>query len=396
MINKQLFKDVDQLHKQLITWRRKLHQIPERGIKLPQTISYIKSQLDEIGITYQSYDDVSCIVATIGEGDQCFLLRSDIDALPIQEQTTLSFKSNNDCMHACGHDLHGAILLGAAKLLKAKEHDLKGKVKLLFQGGEETTEGAIAMLERGLLTEPKVDAAFAVHVNALIPFGEVSTGKEAMAGTHGFSIRFFGKGGHGSMPDKCIDPINAAVQLYVAFQSLIAREVNASDEAVLTIGQFHAGDAPNIIPVSACLKGTLRTFHKDVKDKLVKRMQEVTQGIAQTYRCEAEYEILFDCNSLITDDVVTASIINSMKKVDGDLNIDQNAHWMGSEDFAEFSQRVPASHFMLGAAPIDETKRYALHDPRIEFNEDALLLGAMIYAQAAIDYFNENNEVDDE
>lgn len=244
------------------------------------------------------------------------------------------------------------------------------------------------MLEKGVLDYPKVDVALVFHVNALIPYGIVSTGREAMSATHGFSITFNGKGGHGSMPEKCIDPLNAAVQLYLAFQSLIAREISASDEAVLTIGQIHAGSRPNIIPVCANLQGTLRTFRKDIKDYLMKRMQEVAQGIAQTYRCELEYEILFDCEALITDDDVSAKVEQSMKKIDPNLIIKKDGHCMASEDFAEFSQRIPAAHYMIGAAPIDESKRFGLHDPRIEFNEDVLLLGASIYAQSAMDFVN--------
>lgn len=377
-----------ELQKQLITWRRALHQIPELGLHLPQTTQYIKSCLDEMNITYQSYDDISCIVATIGQGDKCFLLRSDIDGLPISETSSYPFASKNGCMHACGHDFHGAILLGAAKILKEHEEALNGCVKLLFQAGEETTEGATAILQKGILEEPKVEAALAFHVNALIPCGVVSTGKEAMSATHGFRITFNGKGGHGSMPEKCIDPLNAAIQLYLAFQSLIAREISASEEAVLTIGQLHAGTRPNIIPESVYLEGTLRTFHKDIKEYLVQRMKEVTKGIAQTYRCQSTYETLFDCNPLITDDVISEYVEQSMLKVEPNIIIQKDGHSMASEDFAEFSQRVPSAHYMIGAAPIDETKRFGLHHPQIEFNEDVLLLGARIYAQAAIDFCN--------
>lgn len=390
MIHNHLSSDEIQLFEQeLINWRRTLHQMPEIGLKLPKTIQYIRNALDEMGIHYQCYDEVSSIVATIGSGDRCFMLRSDIDALPIQEESGVSFQSRNGCMHACGHDLHGAILLGAAKLLKAREAELKGTVKLLFQGGEETTEGAVAMLERGVLENPHVDAALAIHVNALIPLGVVSTGKEAMSATHGFRITFTGKGGHGSMPEVCIDPINAAVQLYLAFQSLISREISASQEAVLTIGQLSAGDVPNIIPSTAQLQGTLRTFRKDVKEYLIARMQEVTAGIGQTYRCQAQYEILFDCDSLITDDALSAQVESSMRKINSQIIIRKDGHCMASEDFAEFSQRVPAAHYMVGAAP-SEDKRFGLHDPRIDFHEDALLFGALFYAQAAYDWCNQD------
>ena len=378
-------KEASVLQPQLVEWRRALHQIPEVGIELPKTVQFIKERLTEMDIPYQSYDEYSCIVATIGQGKRCFLLRSDIDALPLQEATNLSFASTNGCMHACGHDLHGTILLGAAKILKKYEAQLNGCVKLLFQGGEETTQGAIAMVEAGILEQPKVDAGFAIHVNTM-PLKFLSTGKEAMSSTYGFCITLKGKGGHGSMPEACIDPINAAVQVYLAFQSLIAREKSGAEEAVLTIGEFHAGEAPNILPVEAQLRGTLRTFSPALKERLVQRMKDIVAGVALTYRCQYDYQTTVDCTSLITDDAMSDLAIQSMQKIDSDLDIHRDGHCMFSEDFAEFSQRIPCAHFMLGAGPEDETKRYGLHDPRIEFNEDALSLGVAIYTQVAIDY----------
>ncbi len=385
-------ENMKELQEQLIDWRRALHQIPEIGIKLPKTMQFIRERLDEMGISYKFYEEISCIEAVIGCGEKCFMLRSDVDALPLTEEADVSFKSTNGCMHACGHDLHGAILLGAAKLLKEKESELPGTVKLFFQGGEETLEGAVAAIDAGIMENPHVDAGLAIHVNAMIPFGTVSTGKEAMSAIDGFRITLKGKGGHGSMPEKCIDPINAAVQVYLAFQSLIAREVGGAEEAVLTIGQFSAGDAPNIIPVRAQLQGTLRTFNKDVRERLVVRMQEVLSGVAQTYRCEYEYETLSECAALITDDAVTESVERSMRRVAPQIQILKDGHSMGSEDFAEFSQRIPCAHFMVGAGPDQEQKRFVLHDPRIEFQEEVLSLGAAIYAQAAIDWLKENTE----
>ena len=390
MLKEELIQqDAKQLQEQLVSWRRALHQIPERGIELPQTTKFICERLDEMNVSYELYEDISCIVATIGSGGKCFMLRSDIDALPIEEETDLDFKSTNGRMHACGHDLHGTILLGAAHLLKKYENELKGTVKLLFQSGEETLQGATAMIERGFLENPKIDAGLAFHVNNL-PLGVASTGKEAMSSVHGFYITLHGKGGHGSMPEACIDPINAAVQIYLAFQSLIAREVGGPEEAVLTVGQMCAGDSYNIIPVEAMMQGTLRTFRAEVKERLVKRMKEVVQGVAMTYRCVVEYKTLFECSSLITDESVTKIVENSMLKVVPELEVRHDGHWMGSEDFAEFSQRFPCAHFMIGAAPEDETKRFGLHDPRILFNEEVLWMAAGSYAQAAIDWLATN------
>ena len=355
-----------ELQSPLVAWRRLLHQIPERGMKLPKTMAYISERLDEMGVSYQWHEEISCIVATVGQGGKCFLLRGDVDALPMAEEADVPFKSTNGYMHACGHDLHGAMLLGAAKLLKDNEKDLNGTVKLLFQSGEEIFEGARAAIGAGVMENPCVDAGFAMHVKATMPVGTVQTGKEAMAAVDGFRITLTGKGGHGSAPAACIDPINAAVQVYLAFQSLIARETAGFEEAVLTIGQLAAGDAPNVLPVQAVLQGTLRTFNPDVRKRLVARIRDVVCGVAQTYRCQYEYETLFECAGLVTDDEVTASVTRSIRKVAPQIRIRTDGHGMGSEDFAEFAQLVPCAHFVIGAAPEQKDKRFGLHDPRVE------------------------------
>ena len=379
------------MQEQLVAWRRDLHRIPETGICLPQTMQYIRSRLEEMGIAYELYEDISCITATIGSGDKCFLLRSDADALPVAEEAEVPFRATNGCMHGCGHDLHATILLGAAKLLKAHETELKGTVKLLFQSGEEIFLGAKSAIAAGVLENPEVDAAFAMHVIAMMPVGVLMTGKEAMSAVDGFKITLMGHGGHGSMPELAVDPINAAVQVYLALQSLIAREIGGSEEAVLTIGQFAAGEASNIIPERAVLQGTLRTFRNDVRQRLTKRIREVVAGVAMTYRCQYEYEELFSCASVITDETVTAGVKKSIGKIVPQFPVLDGAHGMGSEDFAEITQRVPASYVMLGAGPAEESKRLGQHNPKVEFNEDVLSIGAAIYAQAAADWLRENN-----
>lgn len=378
------------LSQQLTQWRRDLHQIPETGINLPQTMQYICRQLDEMDIPYKYHEDISCIEATLGQGGKCFLLRSDVDAIPIAEETDLPFRSTNGSMHGCGHDLHGTILLGAAKLLKSREQELKGTVKLLFQSGEEVFQGAKAAVEAGVLEN--VDAAFAAHVIAMLPMGVVMTGKEPMASVDGFKITLTGHGGHGSLPQSAIDPINAAVQVYLALQSLIAREVGGTQEAVLTIGQLTAGDTANVIPERAVLQGTLRTFSPTVREKLCQRIREVTAGVAQTYRCKWDYEVLSACPSVITDDALTAAIEKSIRRVVPQFRIMGGAHGMGSEDFAEIAQLVPSAYYILGAGPEDKEKRMGQHNPRIEFNEKVLPVGAAIYTQVALDWLEENSE----
>ena len=385
-----LLQEAYGLNAQLIDWRRNLHQMPEIGTDLPMTMAYIRQQLDAMDVSYKYYADISCIEATVGGGDRCFLLRSDADAIPISEETDLPFRATNGCMHGCGHDLHAAILLGAAKLLKAHESELSGTVKLLFQSGEEVFRGAKAAVDAGVLENPRVDAAFAMHVIAMLPVGLVMTGKEAMASVDGFKITVKGHGGHGSMPETGIDPINAAVQVYLALQSLIAREIGGTEEAVLTIGQLSAGDTANVIPERAVLQGTLRTFAPAVRQRLCKRIREISAGVCAAYRCEAEYEVLSACPSVITDDAVTAAVEKSIRCLVPQFHILGGAHGMGSEDFAEIAQKVPSAYYMLGAGPEAEEKRLGQHNPKIEFNEAVLPIGAAIYAQAAMDWLNEH------
>ena len=382
----ELEKELASCLEELRAHRRALHRIPEVGTELPQTMAYIGKRLEEMGIPYQYHESISCIEATIGQGGKCFLLRSDADALPVKEEADVPFRSTNGNMHGCGHDLHAAILLGAAKLLKDREAQLPGRVKLLFQSGEEVFQGAKAAVEAGILENPKVDAAFAMHVIAMMPMGVIMTGKEAMSSVDGFQITLIGHGGHGSMPESCVDPINAAVQVYLALQSLIAREIGGTEEAVLTIGRLSAGDVANVIPERAVLQGTLRTFHPKVRERLAARIREISAAVAAAYRCKCDYDALSACPSVVTDDTVTAGIRESIHKVVPQFHVMDGAHGMGSEDFAEITSRVPSGYFMMGAGPEAPEKRLGQHNPKIEFNEGVLPIGAAIYAQAAVDY----------
>lgn len=375
----------------LVKWRRELHQIPEVGICLPQTVKYVTEQLEEMDISYKVYEDISCVEAIIGTGSPCFLLRSDMDALQVVEEADISFKSENGCMHGCGHDLHAAILLGAAKMLKECEDELKGSVKLLFQSGEEIFKGAKGTVERGILENPQVDSAFAGHVIAAMPMGVVMTGKQVMSSVYGFKIVLTGKGGHGSMPEETIDPINAAVQVYLALQSLIAREVGGTEEAILTIGQLYGGDVANVIPERAVLQGTLRTFRKEVRERLIARIHEMVPAVASAYRCKTEIEVLSDCPSVITDYNLTSYVEEVICNMLPEYRVMGGMQGMGSEDFAEITDRVPGAYFMFGAGVPDNTKWVGQHNPKVLFNEDILPIGAAVYAQVAMNWLEKNS-----
>jgi amidohydrolase len=211
-----------------------------------------------------------------------------------------------------------------------------------------------------------------------------------MFSVDGFKITVRGRGAHGAYPHTAIDPINIACHVYLALEALIAREVDPAKANVLTIGQLSAGDTANVIPERAVLQGTLRTFSPAVRERLCRRLREVVAGVAQTYRCTSEYEVLSACPSVVTDEAVTASVEKSIRTLLPQFHILGGAHGMGSEDFAEIAQKVPAAYYMMGAGPEDSAKRLGQHNPKIIFNEDVLPLGAAIYARAAFDYLSRN------
>lgn len=381
-----MLQEAAKIQEQLVSWRRDLHQIPEVDIHLPQTVAYLTERLDEMGIRYEVYEDSSNIVAQIGKGDKCFMLRGDTDGLPVVEETELDFASTNGCMHGCGHDMHATALLGAAKLLKQHEEELDGVVKLLFQSGEETFHGAKAALSGGVLENPHVDAAFALHVFASLPNGEIHYGKNPMSAVYGFKITLTGHGGHGSTPELCIDPINAGVAVYEAMQSLIARENVPAAESALTIGQFLAGNAANVIPERCVLQGTLRTSNKKMTEYLTRRINEIVPAIAAAYRTECEIEEISNVPNVFCDEALTEECLASVKDMVPETEFIGGFHAMGSEDFAVFSEKVPGTYFIVGAGVEDESKRLAQHNPKTMFNEDCLSLCSAIHAKVAMDW----------
>ncbi len=381
-----LLQEAQKMQAELKSWRQSLHQIPELGLHLPQTVAFVTQKLKEMGIRYQVHEDCSCITALIGTGEKCFLLRSDMDALPMEEESGETFASHNGCMHSCGHDLHTTILLGAARLLKAHESELSGTVKLLFQSGEEIFAGAHAAIEAGVLDTPKVDAAFAMHVASIMTNNLIIYGSYPMASVYGFKVTLTGQGTHGSTPDLGIDPINTGVHIYLALQELISREISPTAEAALTLGHFEAESASNVIPERAVLEGTLRTFKPEIRSRLIKRIQEIIHSVSSTYRTRAEIEVLSDVPPVACPEELNQEILGSIHSLDSSIKALPIYHVMGSEDFAFFTERIPASYFCIGAGIEDKTKWLGQHNPRVRFNEDCLPLGVAIYAKAAIDW----------
>ena len=316
-------------------------------------------------------------------------LRADMDALPIQEESGLPFASSTDGKaHCCGHDLHTAMLLGAAKLLKERESELTGTVKLLFQPGEENMKGAKAMIRQGILESPHVDAAMAIHVNSVVPTGKllVFTGP-ACASSDLFTIKIKGRGGHGSTPNKTIDPLNVAAHILISLQELQARELKAGETGVLTIGSIQGGDTFNVIPSEAVMKGTIRTYSSEVQELLIRRMKEICDATAMAFRAEAE--VIFDPNyaiPLVSDAQVAADARSYLADLFPQDQIkDIRKSFPGSEDFAFISEKVPSVFIVLGANVVPGTP-YGQHHPKVVFHEDCLPIGAAAHAQIAMEW----------
>lgn len=368
------------LQNQLVTWRRAFHQIPELGCELTQTIAYLVEELKKMDISFAILDKGAGVLANIGQGEETILLRADMDALPMKEESMEPFASTNGNMHACGHDLHTSMLLGAAKVLKEKEAQLHTHVCLLFQSGEENFSGAKEVVRQGILEQ--VDKAFALHVASQVPLGVIAYGTHPMAAVTAFAITFQGKGGHGSTPHLCVDPIQAGIRCYEALHALVALECNANDETVLTIGQFQAGTKENIIPEQCVLKGTLRTFQDKNKHMILQRIQEILAGIDQMCKTTHTIHLLGDVDAVVCDPTWMKQCADEIQKQYPQRTVTDGFHVMGSEDFACISHMVPSCYFGIGAAigPIETC--YGQHNPNVRFHEGSLLIGVEAYLSA--------------
>lgn len=379
------------MQQELVEIRRHLHQNPEVGMDLPATKKFVWQKLVEYGYEPQACGEMG-ITCTIGQGERVFLLRGDMDALPLTEDTDLSFRSVNGAMHACGHDMHTTMLLGAAKILKERESELKGTVKLLFQPGEEILQGAKDCLDAGLLENPKVDAGAMIHVFPFkdLPLGNVFVAPAGtfMASADWFEIKVQGVGSHGSMPEVSIDPINVATKIYDALQTLSAREISSAERFVLTIGEFVGGTpgSSNVIPNSAFMKGTLRTLKEEVRQQIKKRMVEISEAVGQAFGANVTIDFTNGCCSNEIDQAVTETVKAGLENVFPSNVLGQAPlalPMMGSEDFGEISHRIPTTTMFITVADTE----LMLHNPKIIFDESVLNFGSNVYVEAALAYF---------
>lgn len=375
-----------ELKDEIIANRRYFHTNAEVGLDMPKATAYVMEKLESYGIKPERCGHG--VTATIGTGRNCMLLRADMDALPMPEESGETFACpTGKEAHACGHDFHAAMLLCAAKMLKEREQQLHGTVKLMFQPAEETFEGGRDMIAAGILENPTVDAALAYHVSpGQMPTGLVMYNSEStmMFSVDGFRIRIKGKGSHGAYPHTGIDPINIGVHIHLALQELIARETDPSAACVLTIGKFEAGSAANIIPDTAVMEGTLRTDNAQIREKLVKRIKEVAELTAAVYGGSVEVESLSGVPPLVCNGDLTKEVLGYMRE----LSIPGFSEYPGicasaSEDFAVIAEKVPSTFMYLSAGFLDERGAYSAHNPKVRFNEEVCPIGAACLAACA-------------
>lgn len=384
------YKRALELKDETVQNRRHIHKNAEVGLDIPKTKAFVIEKLKEYGL-----EPEECgygVTALLGKKEgKVLLLRADMDALPMAEQSGEEFACpSGKEAHTCGHDFHAAMLLTAAKMLKENEDLIDGTIKFMFQPAEETFEGSKNMIDNGILENPKVDAALAYHVSpGQMPVGlfMYNSKDTMMYSVDGFKITIKGKGSHGAYPHVGVDPINIGVHIHLALQELIARESDPSKACVLTIGQFKAGTAANIIPEEAVLQGTIRTNDNEAREKLVKRMKEVAQKTAEVYNGTAEVQMISEVPPLICNPEFTNEIVSYMKEMDiPGLTPYPDVSASASEDFAVIAKNVPSTFMYLSAGYMDERGKYPAHHQKARFNEEVCPIGSACLAHCAIEW----------
>jgi len=406
------------LQPQLVEWRRRLHQQPELGFQEKLTAEFVSSQLQAWGIEHQTGIAKTGIVATIKgtklsthtsatsaalstsslsvqhselSTEKVLAIRADMDALPIQELNEVPYKSQHDgIMHACGHDGHTAIALGTAYYLQQHRQDFAGTVKIIFQPAEEGPGGAKPMIEAGGLKNPDVDAIIGLHLWNNLPLGTVGVRAGAlMAAVELFNCTILGKGGHGAIPHQTVDSIVVAAQIVNALQTIVARNVNPIDSAVVTVGALHAGTAHNVIADTANMKGTVRYFNPAFEGFFKQRIEQIIAGICQSHgaKYDLEYWSLYPP---VINDAGIAELVRSIAEevVETPVGIVPECQTMGGEDMSFFLKEVPGCYFFLGSANPEKDLAYPHHHPRFDFDETVLPMGVEIFARCVEKFFS--------
>ncbi|BAZ69532.1 MAG: amidohydrolase [Pelatocladus maniniholoensis HA4357-MV3] len=383
------------LQPQLVEWRRRLHQKPELAFQEKLTAEFVSQKLQEWGIEHQTGIADTGIVAIIrGEkpaNEKVLAIRADMDALPILEQNEVAYRSQHDgIMHACGHDGHTAIALGTAYYLQQHRQDFAGTVKMIFQPAEEGPGGAKPMIDAGVLKNPDVDAIIGLHLWNNLPLGTLGVRAGAlMAAVETFNCTIFGKGGHGAMPHQTVDSVVVAAQIVNALQTIVARNVNPIDSAVVTVGELHAGTKCNVIADTARMSGTVRYFNPVLRGFFSQRIEQIIAGVCQSFGANYDFQYC-ELYPATINDAGIAQLVRSVAEevVETPVGIIPECQTMGGEDMSYFLQEVPGCYFFLGSANQQKNLAYPHHHPRFDFDETALAMGVEMFVRCVDKFLN--------
>jgi amidohydrolase len=377
--------------------RRDFHMHPELGFREYRTGGIVAKELESLGIEVTKGIGKTGVVGLL-EGSKpgpTLLLRFDMDALPVLEETGAEYASQNQgVMHACGHDGHTAIGLTVAKMLHAHRDQLAGTIKFCFQPSEEGNNGedvggAEMMMRDGLLESPKVDMTLSLHLWNEKPLGWLGITKgPIMAGADIFTVRVAGRGGHGAIPDAAVDPIVAAANVVNALQTIVARNVSPLDTAVVSVTNIHGGTAFNVIPPEVRLEGTIRTFDNAVRQRVVERFEQIARGVGEGMGCQVEVEIKRITPALVNNEALTSRVGETAQRVLSESTLDSGYQTMTAEDMAFMQEKVPGCYFFVGSNDRASGLDYGHHHPKFDFDEEAMIRGSALMAAAAMDILN--------
>lgn len=377
----------------IVEIRRELHRHPELMYEEVRTSQLVRKTLDGLGISYRYPVAETGVVASLGQGDgPCVALRADMDALPLHEEADVDFRSEHDGkMHACGHDCHTAMLLGAARILKQHESQIKGTVKLIFQPAEEGGAGGQRMRDEGVLENPDVQRVFGLHVWPQLRAGTIGSRAGtflAAAGTVEITVR--GRGGHAAMPQFAIDPVLVAAKIVTELQSIVSRELDPLDSGVVSITTIHGGDAYNVIPEQVVLRGTIRSLTANGLNRIQRRVSDIADHVAKAHRCQASIEFPGNDYPPTVNDEHCWSIAKQVAaQLSDDVKVEEILPVMGGEDFAFLSERVPGCFVALGVGNPNIGAIHGVHHPRFKVDETALPLGTALHVAFAMNSLDE-------
>jgi len=374
-------------HKDLIiNTRRELHRIPETAFTEEKTSAYVADYLKNQGLDVQTGIARYGVLGHMDTGrtGPTLMIRADMDALPLNEDTGLAFASTHaGAMHACGHDAHMAMVLGAATVFNKIKNELNGKIKFLFQPAEEGPGGAKPMIEAGVMDNPKVDYSIGCHVWPEIPEGTIGVRSGPfLAAMDRFDIKIIGRGGHGAMPHLCVDALEIGTQVVNALQRIASRHMDPLEPAVVTVGTFHAGTAFNIIPGEAELSGTTRTFDPEIWNSWETRIEKVVRGVCESMGADFELNFAQGYPATINDESMSEVVRRCAERVVGKEHVIEPHKTMGGEDFAFYLQKSKGCFFALG---VGREGGAPVHNPQFDFKEELMLLGVETYCQVALE-----------